>query len=192
MSQPEIERLDHLIGHHDEKPSDGCPLCHPESFTAAPDRETVEITDAVDYFGLNEPMNPRLGDVWHEPGHGVWMWVRQKEGDLWVNALNMERVRDGQMAFPLSIIEYHPSARRLGMTYDIAESLIAKSPMGLNPREEARSLNLGRLAERLRDDGLVAIAPVEHMESRVISLDVIRISATLLARPRFTFASTSA
>lgn len=191
MTIPKILELDHRLGRHNGQSMDGCPTCRPDLFTAD-DRAADSNADRnfIDAFGLNEPRHPRVGDVWHEPGRGLWLWYRQfDESEYWVNALDISKVRSNtQMTLTLeNLPNVNPSVTAHNLSTTISEELLTSKAMGVDVLTEAREQTRARLVADLMGKDLVACSSIITREDDDPLRRGVRVTASVLVRPRPSF-----
>jgi len=152
--------LDHRLGRHDGQPHDNCPSCHPDAFTAATPAQDIPTPGGIDWHGFKEPPYPTHGFAWHEPGIGIWMWVRRKrEGDLWVNALDPSLSRPGQGILAATEFNPHPEARIYAATVSISDEVLASSAMGVDPAQEAEEQAMAKVIVDCHQQDVVLVSP---------------------------------
>ena len=179
---------DHRLGLHEGRFIEDCPSCNPEveSFTAATPTPTTDV--GITYFGFETPVSPRIGDVWHEPGAGLWVWVRRDQGELWVNALDTERVKpDTQVAIPLDQPP-NPAVEVVQMTKTISDELLASKALGVDVLKEAQVQGFAQIEMDLFNRSFIRVTDFQTEHFDEPSRGFVRVKTWCYARPRPDFA----
>lgn len=182
--------LDHRLGRHDATPNDLCPSCRPDSvsFTAA--RDEPATGGEWDYAGLKEPSNPLVGDVWHEPGSGLWMWCRFDEVcEEWVNAMDTTKVRPGNVRMIVSLgssIQYNAAVKMITTSKILDEVMLRSTAMGVRPEKMVLDFNEAALEHQMHKEDMVAVTSTwtETFETAA----GVQFTTTVAARKRPSFA----
>lgn len=169
---------DHRLGLHDGQQVVGCPSCFPDEaavFTAATDAQPSESYGGLFTFtGLNIPVSPRIGDTWHEPGAGVWVWVQRRDPgssvrsrppETWVNAYDVTRTRSPHLAVPAPEevrLAVHPDVMRIGKTITLSGELLASKAMGVDVEREAEAQTRAACEAHMEENNLIPVSIYQH------------------------------